>query len=255
MPRFPAYALVLVLGSACGRDAAPGVAHAVGPPSEAERLRLREDIEAKVRDELTRELEPIIRAKVVAELKDELRREIRAELSREAVATRTLPTLAPPSASPDAYAGAGDTHDAPDTYAESPDGPSDITPGEVPIWSRPGTVIKPWRAGPKLLEVAAGTGLEDKAPTDVKLTYDKVPELLYCYTVFENPAPETTITHVWRRGTRLVSRVELEVGNSPKWKTWSKQRTQSHWTGVWSCEVLGPEGQQLGATAFQVGAP
>ena len=52
-----------------------------------------------------------------------------------------------------------------------------------------------------------------------------------------------------------MARVELEVGNSPKWKTWSKQRTQPHWTGLWSCEVLGPEGQQLGATAFQVGAP
>ena len=50
-----------------------------------------------------------------------------------------------------------------------------------------------------------------------------------------------------------VTGVELEVGKSPKWRTWSKQRVSPHWRGVWSCEVLSPEGTQLGLHVFQVG--
>ncbi|PKN54725.1 MAG: hypothetical protein CVU56_25075, partial [Deltaproteobacteria bacterium HGW-Deltaproteobacteria-14] len=54
-------------------------------------------------------------------------------------------------------------------------------------------------------------------------------------------------------GGRLVSRVELEVGKSPKWRTWSRQRTREDWIGPWSCEVLGPDGRRIGIASFDVG--
>ncbi len=135
---------------------------------------------------------------------------------------------------------------APTPGSPSPDGKADP-------WSVPGTHIWPSAGGLKLVELVVGTSLEEKLPTDIQTHYPVPPEILYCYSVFENPEPDATVTHVWRRGSRLVSRVELEVGRSPKWRTWSKQRTQPHWTGLWSCEVLGQDGQQLGLTVFQIG--
>jgi len=233
--------LLLALLAACGHEPS-GAVPVHGSPSQAERAEMKKQVEAQLRAELT----PRIRSEVRAELSDEIRAQLEAEAKHP---QGTQPTRAVTSVAPPTEPRHPDSPDAAPSEPVASDPPVD---GE-PAWARPGTVIQPWHSGPKLLEVAVGTGLEDKSPTDVQLHYDAVPELLYCYTLFENPAPETTITHVWRRGTRLVSRVELEVGNSPKWKTWSKQRTQPHWTGTWSCEVLGPDGQQLGSTAFQVG--
>ena len=62
------------------------------------------------------------------------------------------------------------------------------------------------------------------------------------------------VTHIWRRDGKVVSRVELEVGRSPKWRTWSRQRLPASAEGRWSCEVI--EGQQdlkLGTVTVSVG--
>ena len=199
-------------------------------PNNAHRAGLSSDEVAALRADVVKSLRVELRPEVVAELRRELAPAVKAELLAEL-------RREPRPASADAAA------DSESPGKMKPDDP----------WSQPGTRIWPSAGGLKLVELVVGTALEDKLPTDVKTHYPNPPEILYCYSVFENPEVEATVTHVWRRGSRLVSRVELEVGNSPKWRTWSKQRTQPHWTGLWSCEVLGPDGAQLGLTVFRVG--
>ncbi len=215
-------------------DASPGLDPARREALEAEaRQALRDELTPVVRDELRRELTPIVRA----------------ELERDLAA-------APRPSAPDPGATDAGAPDPGATDAGAPDAataPDDREPSAQDLWTRPGTRIWPSAGGIKLVDLRVGTALENKLPTDVRTHYPSTPEILYCYTVFENPLPDATITHVWRRGSRLVSKVELEVGRSPKWRTWSKQRTQPHWTGLWSCEVLGVDGQQLGLTVFQIG--
>lgn len=194
---------------------------------ERERQRLEEELRPEVIADLRRSLAPEVKAQLLAEL--------RASSGGTAQADAVQPA-APADGGPGAPL---------DAAAPVPAGDD--------IWTTPGTRIWPSAGGLKLVEHVVAAALDDKLPADVRLHYPNTPEILYCYSVFENPLPDTTVTHVWRRGSRLVSRVELEVGRSPKWRTWSKQRTQPHWTGLWSCEVLGPDGQQLGLTVFQIG--
>lgn len=225
--------------------------------------RLTDEERASLRAEVKKSLEAELRPEVIAELKRELAPEVRAQLLAEHPPTPVpMPAVTPPvtpanppGVRPDAAADAdpaGASDAGPGSGDETP-GPSEPLPGAGDIWSQPGTHIWPSAGGLKLVELVVGTALDEKLPTDVREHYPNVPEILYCYSVFENPLPDATVTHVWRRGSRLVSRVELEVGNSPKWRTWSKQRTQPHWTGLWSCEVLGEDGRQLGLTVFQIG--
>lgn len=216
---------------------APGDGNRAGlPPDQVEALRadvvkaLRVELRPEVVADLRRELTPVIQAELLAEARREPR-----PVSPDASADGESPDNRNGPATPPAPGEPGNTLNAADP------------------WSEPGTRIWPSAGGLKLVELVVGTALEDKLPTDVKTHYPSPPEILYCYSVFENPEGDATVTHVWRRGSRLVSRVELEVGNSPKWRTWSKQRTQPHWTGLWSCEVLGADGQQLGLTVFQIG--
>ena len=255
---------VVAVAAACGGDSA-----SAGAPSNLGSLSglapdLRAKLEAEMRAKLTPEIEAALRPKIAAEI----RREFEDRMHQD----RTLasahggpseptgsghvagpPKTGPGTGGPTGLAGLGD--------ATQPGGQGEPAanqgkPGDTTlqdIWGRPGTHVWPMAGSFRLVELAVGTGLEEKSPRDVQEVYEKVPELLYCYSSFENSTPEQTITHVWRRGNRLVSRVELEVGESPKWKTWSKQRTQPNWTGLWSCEVLGPDGSQLGLTVFRIG--
>ncbi|MFT7580258.1 MAG: hypothetical protein ACI9MR_001927 [Myxococcota bacterium] len=117
---------------------------------------------------------------------------------------------------------------------------------------RPGTRLFNAGGGVTLVDLAVATEIKDRLPQNVTAVYTTMPETLFCYSVFNNPLPSATVTHVWRRGQRLVSRVELEVGKSTKWRTWSRQRTRPKWTGPWSCEVLDPEGRRIGLVTFAI---
>lgn len=237
-----------LLGASCENGEQRGPA-TVGSSGASASAGSSED-QAAARAALEKELRPIVRAELRAELMPQVRAELRSELggagagsSDSGSAGRSPRPPQPGSDDPDAR-GANEP--------EVLGGPS--APGQdADIWSSPGSKIWPSSGGFRLVELVVGTTLEDKLPVDIRTHYPNVPEILYCYTVFENPDSDTNVTHIWRRGSRLVSRVELEVGKSPKWRTWSKQRTQPHWTGLWSCEVLGPDGQQLGLTVFQIG--
>lgn len=154
---------------------------------------------------------------------------------------------------------APDDPDDPDAPTTAPaDGGEDTGPesgdGDAPReMVRPGAYVYPGTEELALSDVAIGTSIIDRLPQDVRATYDHVPSLMFCYTQFDNRGPEVTVTHVWRRGTRLVSRVELQVGKSPTWRTWSRQRTRDDWKGPWSCEVLDPNGARIGLVEFALG--
>jgi len=242
-------ATLLLLGLAAptgcdpdGDRSGPVHAGSAQASNDADRAALAPGEVEALRAEVTKSLRAELRPEVVAELRRELTPAVKAELLAE---LRREPRPATSDATADSEAAAP-------PVPTGPGEPSAEVKADDP-WSQPGTRIWPSAGGLKLVELVVGTALEDKLPTDVKTHYPNPPEILYCYSVFENPEAEATVTHVWRRGSRLVSRVELEVGNSPKWRTWSKQRTQPHWTGLWSCEVLGSDGRQLGLTVFQIG--
>jgi hypothetical protein len=181
---------------------------------------LRETLET----ELRRELRPVIEA--------ELRRDLRAAVAADVRTESGRP--GPPVERP-----------------SSPPPPVElVTPATA---GEPGTRLARLDGPLRVHELSVGTGIVDRAPHDVRDAYPEVPEVLFCYTSIESRTPDLTLTHVWRRDGVLVSRVELEVPRSPRWKTWSRQRVLKKWTGTWSCEVLSPEGTQLGVTTFIVG--
>ncbi len=198
---------------------------------------------------LREELTPIVREELREELRPQVMAELRSELHRPGPpGTGSRPNN---SGAPDAGSSAASSPHSPDAVDSPPRNGPDA--GNADLWTTPGSTIWPSAGGLRLVEVVVGTELEEKLPVGIQTHYPNIPELFYCYTVFDNPLSDQTVTHIWRRSGRLVSKVELEVGTSPKWRTWSKQKTQPHWNGVWSCEVLSSDGTQLGLTVFQVG--
>jgi hypothetical protein len=104
-----------------------------------------------------------------------------------------------------------------------------------------------------LLDLAVATAVVDREPEGATDRFDSTPPLLLCYSSFDQRNESATVTHVWTWNDREMARVELEVGKSPKWRTWSRQRLQPDQAGRWSCDVLGPDGSRLGIARVTVG--
>jgi len=104
----------------------------------------------------------------------------------------------------------------------------------------------------KLVSLAVGVAVEARTPVGVADRFETIPPRFHCHSVIDSRAPEGTVIHVWRRGTRVISRVELEVGKSPAWRTWSRQRIRPEWADVWSCTVTTLENVELGVATFEV---
>jgi hypothetical protein len=210
-------------------------------PAPAREARLAPDERAAIVEEVRQTVRKDLREALREELTRELRESVRAEIAATAP---TIPRAGPlpgkaPGTPPDPATAAAGVR------------PSIVT--EAVDDARPGTSLSQVDGPVRLVELAVGTNVVDRNPKDVRERYPEVPPMLYCYSAVESREPNQAIVHVWRRQGVLVSRVELEVGKSPRWKTWSKQKTQGHWTGPWSCEVTSADGQQLGVTRFIIG--
>lgn len=126
---------------------------------------------------------------------------------------------------------------------------------ELPDELRPGVRLTRGAADIRLVDLAIALEIKSRVPQGVSNSFPEMPRMFMCYSVYDNRVDATTVTHVWKRDGRVVSRVELEVGRSPKWRTWSRQRVKPHWTGEWACEVYGPGDVKLGVARFSAGQP
>jgi hypothetical protein len=104
----------------------------------------------------------------------------------------------------------------------------------------------------KLVSLAVGIAVEERTAVGVADRFTVIPPRFHCHSVVDSRAPESTIIHTWRRGARIVSRVELQVGKSPAWRTWSRQRIRPEWADQWSCAASTLEGHLLGVATFEV---
>jgi hypothetical protein len=105
----------------------------------------------------------------------------------------------------------------------------------------------------KVLETTISSGVEQRKPVGKSNHFKALPSRFFCYTVVKNSGVPTTVTHVWRQGKKVHSRVKLNVGTSPSWRTWSRQRPGVKPKGNWSCEILNESGDSLGIARFKVG--
>ncbi|MCB9786555.1 MAG: DUF2914 domain-containing protein [Deltaproteobacteria bacterium] len=165
---------------------------------------------------------------------------------RDDPAARALPEPAPTAPAP--------TPVVPDPPAAAPAAPpADPAPADG-AEVRPGVTIAPAADDTlSLTDLAIATAVVDREPEGAAASFDTLPPLFLCYSVFDQREESATVTHVWSWNDREVARVELEVGRSPKWRTWSRQRLQPDQSGRWSCEVLAPDGRRLGLARVTVG--
>jgi hypothetical protein len=107
-------------------------------------------------------------------------------------------------------------------------------------------------AGPLAVETATiCQDVLDLEPVGMGTVFPASVGKLYYFTKIVHANPPTEVTHVWYYGDTEKARVTLRV-NSTSWRTYSSKIIQFRETGVWYVDVLGPDGNRLTSTTFEV---
>lgn len=103
-------------------------------------------------------------------------------------------------------------------------------------------------------DIQIGTDVQDRAIVGADSVFADSVGQVYCFThVTGAPAQDTTtITHVWYYNNEEKAQVDLNVRSSD-WRTWSSKTILESWTGQWSVDILGPNGDIIATKTFRVG--
>mgnify|MGYP000409604186 CR=1 FL=1 len=93
------------------------------------------------------------------------------------------------------------------------------------------------------------TAIVDREPVDKVQAFPVASGKLYCFTRVVGAEEPTVVYHVWFRGDRLMSRVELAV-NSNNWRTWSAKKFTGDQSGAWRVEIQDAAGNVMQQVDF-----
>lgn len=106
----------------------------------------------------------------------------------------------------------------------------------------------------EVVDFAIGTAVERRVLTGASDRFPLDTQRVYAHLTLESPI-ETTVDVVWFRGETEVQRLTLDVGESPRWRTWSYRTLRPRDAGRWTVEVRDADGTLLDMLAFDVVDP
>lgn len=114
------------------------------------------------------------------------------------------------------------------------------------------TVLAFALSGAALADVARShftRGITDREPVDHLTTASNI-NPLYFFTELVDLAG-TEVTHRWRFEGQIMADVTFQV-EGPRWRVYSSKEMLPEWNGLWTVEVLGPDGYILTRRSISV---
>ncbi len=106
-----------------------------------------------------------------------------------------------------------------------------------------------------LVDRAIAPNVAEREPVGAGAEFDASVGAVYAWVQVKNLGEATTISMVWKKNGKTRLTVELPVGRSYGWKTWSKKGIGAKDAGAWTVEVLDGDGALVETLAFNVKAP
>jgi hypothetical protein len=136
-----------------------------------------------------------------------------------------------------------------------PDGtaPMSLLPREVTIAlaeaSTPNSVAKLQEAGIAVRDFVMARDVVDREPAGATTTFSPQDGRAFAHAKINNPGAATQVSFVWLYDDALYATVEMEVGPSVRWRTWSSAQLS---LGPWRVQIVSPDGEVLAENAFTV---
>ncbi len=141
--------------------------------------------------------------------------------------------------------------------------PAETAPaGTAPISLRPpeAAVALAQAGGPKLAteprtgdiavrDLVMARGIIDREPADLTTNFSTGDGRAFAHAKIYNPGEPTAVSFVWLYDDSLYATVDMQVGSSVRWRTWSSAEV---WLGEWRVQIVSADGQVLAENAFTV---
>ena len=92
-------------------------------------------------------------------------------------------------------------------------------------------------------------GIYEREPADIAKSFEPSDERAYAFARISNEGPLTSVSFVWHYGSNIHAIVDLNIGTSQGWRTWSSAKLKS---GDWRVELVTEGGEVLAERAFTV---
>lgn len=102
-----------------------------------------------------------------------------------------------------------------------------------------------------IVDAATAHGVARRTPIRPGQAFH-IGEVVWAWIAVKNAGDEAPVTMIWRRDGVVRSRMTLNVGKSPRWRTWSRKTLRSNDAGHWTVDVMGPMDEHLQTLTFEV---
>ena len=92
-------------------------------------------------------------------------------------------------------------------------------------------------------------GIFEREPADIATSFEPSDERAYAFARISNEGPLTSVSFEWHYGSNIHAIVDLNIGTSQGWRTWSSAKLKS---GDWRVELVTEGGEVLAERAFTV---
>lgn len=92
-------------------------------------------------------------------------------------------------------------------------------------------------------------GIEAREPVDAAESFAVTDQQAYAFARIANDGQPTTVVVRWRYEDEVHAEVDLTIGTSTAWRTWSSANLKP---GHWNVELIAPDGLVLAERSFTV---
>jgi len=134
----------------------------------------------------------------------------------------------------------------------SPIGEGDMTPLR-PVASTPSTADEIAKVSVQINQVMAAKNVAKRRPVGQGNQFEANGDSVWAWASVRNVSEASShVWMIWRHEGMVRSRVRLKVGQSPRWRTWSRFRMRASHIGHWSVDTTDADGMVLDTLEFDV---
>jgi len=133
-----------------------------------------------------------------------------------------------------------------------PKEPTVRPPKKVPPTPRVLVVPKATSTRLSLVEGVMAKKIVEREPVEIASRFSSDVGQVNAFVRIKNDGPPTKAVMIWRHGDQEQFRIDLKIGTSPTWRTWSRMTMSERKKGAWVVELLDEQGASLGGIPFQI---
>lgn len=107
---------------------------------------------------------------------------------------------------------------------------------------------------PTVNSLVFARGVEARAPRGEAQVFTADVGTVWAFASIAHDGPPSRVMMIWRHKGEVRAEIDVRIGRSKRWRTWSRKRIGPRDVGPWSVEIIDKLGQSIAAATFEIAA-